>query len=104
MNEIDEKLKQYFGVKRRKEDYRVIRQRFTKFLLEGKQYEFDEPIETLSLPAMPYKVLKRNDINTVGQLLSKDKAQLLKLKRMGVASIKEIKEKVHKVLGYECLN
>lgn len=98
--EIDDKLNQYFHVRRSKENMVEIRERFTKLLLSGRQGECEESIDILSLSLRPHKVLKRNKIETLGQLLSMDRKQLLKLKGLGLASVEEIRKKLYEVLEY----
>jgi len=51
-------------------------------------------IEDLDLSVRAYNCLRANDINTIGQLLSRKEEELLSLRNFGKKSLDEIREKV----------
>jgi len=59
---------------------------------EKKQY--DTPIEELDLSVRAYNCLKRQGINTVGQLTECSEADLLNIRNFGAKSIEEVKDKL----------
>jgi hypothetical protein len=52
------------------------------------------PVERLRFSVYVYNLLKRKDINNLNEIISKDEQELLNLKDVGPAVIKEIKEKL----------
>jgi len=53
-----------------------------------------EPIEELDLSVRSYNCLKRADIQTIGDLVSKTEDDIIIIKNLGRRSLKEIKEKL----------
>lgn len=62
-----------------------------------------EPIESLRLSVRPYNVLKRAKINTVRELLTLNRKELLSLKNMGKTCLQEIEETLHGIGFYHFL-
>lgn len=65
---------------------------------------FQKPIEDLDLNLRSYNCLKRTDINTVGDLVFHDLAELKKIRNFGKKSFAEVEEKVQELgltLGME---
>ena len=62
-----------------------------------------EPIESLRLSVRPYNVLKRAKINTVRELLTLNRKELLLLKNMGKTCLQEIEETLHGIGFYHFL-
>jgi DNA-directed RNA polymerase alpha subunit len=54
----------------------------------------DMPIEELDLPMRAYNSLKRNNIVKVGQLLSLQDEDLLRMRNFGKKSLDEMKERL----------
>ena len=62
---------------------------------EDKQVKLMElPIEEMDLSVRSYNCLKRAGINTVEDLLKKSRADMLKVKNLGIKSIEEVIQKV----------
>jgi len=57
----------------------------------------DMPIEELKISTRVENSLKRENIETVGDLLEKNEKDLLKIEKVGAKSIEEIREKLEKV-------
>lgn len=62
-----------------------------------------KPIEDLDLSLRSYNCLKRANINTVGDILSRDKQELSKIRNFGKKSFSEVEEKIL-ALGLEILD
>lgn len=62
--------------------------------VENPQLPFATPIEDLDLTVRSYNELKRNTVNTVGDLVQKSAAELLALKNLDEKSIEEIRNKL----------
>jgi DNA-directed RNA polymerase subunit alpha len=56
--------------------------------------DLDLPIEDLDLSERPRNCLKRAQVNTVGELLSKNEDDLLNITNFGQKSLDEVKEKL----------
>ena len=67
---------------------------------ENKPENSDAPIHDLELSIRSENCLLRGGIQTVGELLSKSREDLLKIRNLGKISLKEILERLD-VLGYE---
>ena len=62
---------------------------------EDKQVKLMElPIEEMDLSVRSYNCLKRAGVNTVEDLIKKSKADMLKVKNLGVKSIDEVIQKL----------
>lgn len=64
-------------------------------LLDEKKKEIR--IESFEFENRTYMALKRNNINTLGQLVSKSKEELLKLPKIGGYAIRDIEEKIKNI-------
>jgi hypothetical protein len=58
------------------------------------------PIEELDLTTRPYNLLKRENINAVGELIARTEADLVKLPQLGQRMIDEIKQKLWDRTGF----
>jgi len=56
--------------------------------------DLDLPIEDLDLSERPRNCLKRAQINTVGELLTKNEDDLLNITNFGQKSLDEVKQKL----------
>ena len=56
--------------------------------------EMAVPIEDLNLTQRSYNCLKREDIHTIGELVSHTEQDLLDIRNFGMKSIDEVKEKL----------
>lgn len=54
----------------------------------------DTPIEFLDLKSLPYNILKRNRVSTVGQILELSKEELLGLRNFGRGCLEQVLDKV----------
>lgn len=54
----------------------------------------DTPIEELDLTVRSYNCLKREGVNTIGQLMDKSETDLLNIRNFGAKSIEEVKDKL----------
>ena len=54
----------------------------------------DTPIEELDLSVRSYNCLKRQGVNTVGQLAECSEADMLGIRNFGAKSIEEVKDKL----------
>jgi DNA-directed RNA polymerase subunit alpha len=54
----------------------------------------DTPIEELDLTVRSYNCLKRQGVNTIGQLTECSEADLLNIRNFGAKSIEEVKDKL----------
>ncbi len=62
--------------------------------------ELDKPIEELDLSVRSYNCLKRQGVNTIGQLTECSENDLLNIRNFGAKSIEEVKDKLqHMGLG-----
>ena len=67
---------------------------------EIKPEDSDAPIHDLELSIRSENCLLRGGIQTIGELLSKSREELLKIRNLGKISLKEILDRLE-VLGYE---
>lgn len=58
---------------------------------------YDKPIEDLDLSLRSYNCLKRANINTVGDILSKDAGELSKIRNFGKKSYSEVEAKLNEM-------
>jgi len=54
----------------------------------------DMPVEELELSVRSFNCLKRAGINTVGELISKTEAEMMKVRNLGKKSLEEVKSKL----------
>lgn len=59
--------------------------------------KLDLPIEELDLSMRSYNCLKRQGVNTVGQLVACSEADLLNIRNFGAKSIEEVKDKLQAI-------
>jgi DNA-directed RNA polymerase subunit alpha len=59
--------------------------------------KLDLPIEQLELSVRSYNCLKRQGVNTVGQLVACTEADLLNIRNFGAKSIEEVKDKLQAI-------
>lgn len=64
---------------------------------DEKDRVLDTPIEDLDLTVRSYNCLKRQGINTVGQLTQCSEADLLNIRNFGAKSIEEVKDKLQAI-------
>ncbi|MCR5741626.1 MAG: DNA-directed RNA polymerase subunit alpha [Gammaproteobacteria bacterium] len=61
----------------------------------------DKPIEDLDLGIRSYNCLKRQGINTIGELIEQTEEDMMKIRNLGKKSLKEIKDKLQEInLGF----
>lgn len=74
-----------------------------KILIDRKEDEqiklFEKPIEDLELSVRSYNCLKRAGINTIGELVKKNRSEMAKVRNMGAKSLEEVVGKVES-LGF----
>jgi len=61
---------------------------------EGEYGQLDTPIEQLNLSVRAYNCLKRQGVNTIGQLTECTENDLLNVRNFGAKSIEEVKDKL----------
>jgi DNA-directed RNA polymerase subunit alpha len=61
---------------------------------DEKDRVLDTPIEELDLTVRSYNCLKRQGVNTIGQLTDCSEADLLNIRNFGAKSIEEVKDKL----------
>ena len=59
--------------------------------------ELERPIEELDLSVRSYNCLKRQGVNTVGQLTECSENDLLNIRNFGAKSIEEVKDKLQQM-------
>ncbi len=69
---------------------------FTAMLDEGDSV-LETPIEELDLSVRSYNCLKRQGVNTIGQLAECSEADLLNIRNFGAKSIEEVKDKLQQI-------
>ncbi len=69
---------------------------FTAALDEGESV-LDTPIEELDLSVRSYNCLKRQGVNTIGQLTECTEGDLLNIRNFGAKSIEEVKDKLQQM-------
>jgi DNA-directed RNA polymerase subunit alpha len=69
---------------------------FSATLDEGES-ALDTPIEELDLSVRSYNCLKRQGVNTIGQLTECTEADLLNIRNFGAKSIEEVKDKLQQM-------
>lgn len=69
---------------------------FTAAIEEGDTL-MDTPIEELDLSVRSYNCLKRQGVNTIGQLTECSEADLLNIRNFGAKSIEEVKDKLQQM-------
>jgi DNA-directed RNA polymerase subunit alpha len=66
-------------------------------LLEEGETVLDTPIEDLDLTVRSFNCLKRQGVNTIGQLAECTEADLLNIRNFGAKSIEEVKDKLQQM-------
>jgi DNA-directed RNA polymerase subunit alpha len=69
---------------------------FSATLDEGESV-LDTPIEELDLSVRSYNCLKRQGVNTIGQLTECTEGDLLNIRNFGAKSIEEVKDKLQQM-------
>jgi DNA-directed RNA polymerase subunit alpha len=65
--------------------------------LDESESALDTPIEELDLSVRSYNCLKRQGVNTIGQLTECTEADLLNIRNFGAKSIEEVKDKLQQM-------
>jgi DNA-directed RNA polymerase subunit alpha len=68
-----------------------------KALVDDGESELDKPIEELDLSVRSYNCLKRQGVNTIGQLAECSEGDLLNIRNFGAKSIEEVKDKLQQM-------
>lgn len=76
-----------------------VAESLARFTAAGEKVE-DIPIEELDLMVRPYNVLKRERVNTIGDLIVLNQNQLFDMRNMGVNAVDDIKAKLA-IMGLE---
>ena len=63
----------------------------------GKEKNLEKTIEELDLSVRSFNCLKRAQINTVEDLISKTEEEMMKVRNLGRKSLKEVKEKLEEL-------
>lgn len=62
--------------------------------VEEKDATLDRPIEELDLGVRAFNSLKRDGINTIGELINKSEEEIIRIRNLGTKSLTEIKERL----------
>jgi len=79
------------------ENLEDVQKYYSKYLTDKGNVKNDLPIEVIKLSIRTYNCLKRDGINTIGDIFKKTDEEIKQIRRLGTKSFNEVKEMLSKM-------